>query len=81
MKITTVLAAFGAGAFIATSAVAQTMQPIPNPPENEHPHHVVHHHVIHHHRVVHHVHHMANAPGEQRGGPAPNAPQGEPHPH
>jgi hypothetical protein len=79
MKITTVLAAFAASSLIATGAFAQTMQPIPNPPETEHPHRVVHHHVVHHH-VVHHVHHAANMGGEAKGGAAPNAAQGDQHP-
>ena len=74
MKITTVLAAFASGSLIATGAFAQTMQPIPNPPETEHPHHMTHHHVTRHH------HHAANTGGERKGGGAPNAPQGEQHP-
>lgn len=80
MKITTVIAAFAVSSFFATGAFAQTMQPIPNPPEPEHPvHHMMHHHV--HHHVVHHVHHVAKTGGEQkggepRGGAASNAPQG-----
>jgi hypothetical protein len=77
MKITTVLAAFAVSSLFATGVFAQTMQPIPNPPEPEHPaRHVTHHHV--HHRVVHHVHHVANTGGqtgtEQQGGAAPTAP-------
>lgn len=76
MKITTVLAAFAVSSLFATGAFAQTMQPIPNPPEPQRPSHVVHHHV--HHRVVHHVHHVAKsgAPmgAEQKGAPAPSAP-------
>jgi hypothetical protein len=83
MKITTVLAAFASSSLVATGAFAQTMQPIPNPPETEHPHHVVHHHV--HHHVVHHVHHAAKMGGgqmggEQKGGAAPSAPKSDQHP-
>ena len=73
MKITTVLAAFAVSSLFATGAFAQTMQPIPNPPEREQPaRHVVHHHV--HHHVVHHVHRVSKAGGEQKGGAAPTAP-------
>lgn len=73
MKITTVLAAFASSSLIATGAFAQTMQPIPNPPESEHPaHHMTHHH-------AHHAHHAKSgeqAGGEQKGGAAPKAPRG-----
>jgi hypothetical protein len=77
MKITTVLAAFAASSLFATGAFAQTMQPIPNPPEAEHPaHHMTHHHATHH---AHHAHHAkSGAPmgGEQKGTAAPKAPRG-----
>jgi hypothetical protein len=79
MKITTVLAAFAVSSLFATGAFAQTMQPIPNPPESEHParHMTVTHRHVHHH-VVHHVHHVAKtgdqAGAEQKGGTAPSAP-------
>jgi len=80
MKITTVLAAFAVSSLFATGAFAQTMQPIPNPPETERPHHVTHHHV--HHHVVHHVHHGAKTGeqtgGEQKGGAASSAPSAPP---
>ena len=87
MKITTVLAAFAVSSLFATGAFAQTMQPIPNPPEPEHPARHVTHHV--HHHVVHHVHHAAkpNAQtggeqkgGEQKGGAAPTAPKSNEQP-
>jgi hypothetical protein len=56
MKITTVLAALGASSLFATGAFAQTMQPIPNPPETEHP---AHHAKMHHH--AHHAHHAKSS--------------------
>lgn len=62
------------------TALAQaTMQPIPNPPEKEHPmaghhrHHGHHHHMKghHHHMKGHHHHHMKAAPKEDEAAPAP----------
>ena len=64
MKITTVLAAFASSSLIATGALAQSMQPIPNPPETEHPaHHATHHHVTHH---AHHATNRERAEGRRR---------------
>jgi hypothetical protein len=90
MKITTVLAVFAASSLFATGAFAQTMQPIPNPPETEHP---AHHAKMHHHAHHHHLHVTKTSAqmggeqmggehkgGEQKGGAAPNAPKSDEHP-
>ena len=77
MKITTVIAAFAVSSLCATGAFAQTMQPIPNPPEPEHPaHHAkTHHHATHHARHAHHATKMSQQTrAEPKGGAAPSAP-------
>jgi hypothetical protein len=62
MKLLTLAAASCAcAAFIGGTVVAQTMEPIPNPPEK--PHMAMHHWKGHHHMAKHHraMHHAAKA--------------------
>ena len=82
MKITTVLAAFASSSLIATGAFAQTMQPIPNPPETEHPaHHVMHHHVHHHASITSTTPSRASRwAANRRAAPPPKRPEGDQHP-
>jgi hypothetical protein len=68
MRAAFTVAAIAAGSLFATASIAQTMDPIPNPPETGT--HAVHHaKVRHHHHNRHHVaRHDTSKPGDKDAG-------------